>query len=202
MAAYDRSRDRTEPDEGHVARVLQRAYHRRDAWARNEPPDGVGEVWVDRNFGGRLRFWLCPLCDRRCRFVYATSSTWFCHKCTERSYRSALSGPGDDRNLTVAANRRDEFARRHPDAVEVTGPGRTRVRQREPGRHFSRWGRIHRELYQREIDFLKACEASIDTLERSGGQGSQKRPGAFGETRFAPQQDAMSPYDERHGPPI
>lgn len=70
----------------------------------------------------------------------------------------------------MAANRRDEYARRFPDAVEVAGPGRTRARPWEPGRHFSGWGRIHNELHRREIDFLKACGASIDTLERSVAQ--------------------------------
>ena len=52
MTGYDRTRDRTEPHGGHLVRALQRSYYRRNAWARNEPPEGVVEAWVDRNCGG------------------------------------------------------------------------------------------------------------------------------------------------------
>ena len=58
MAGFDRSRHRLEPDGGHMVRVLERAYYRRDAWARNDPPRCVEEVWVPRNFGGAVRLWL------------------------------------------------------------------------------------------------------------------------------------------------
>ena len=144
MTGYDRSRDRTEPDEGHVARVLQPSYYRRDAWARNDPPWSVEQVWVDRHFGGTMRLWLCPGCERRCRFVYGVQDGWSCHRCTGLGYRSAKTGPGDDRAITVAANRPDEYARRFPDAVEIVGPGRYVPRVREPGRHRDRRGRISR----------------------------------------------------------
>lgn len=77
-------RARTEPDEGHVVSVLQRSYYRRDLWARNVRPDGVDETWVDRNYSWSLASG--SVCDRRCRFVYATGGTWLYH----RLYRAKL----------------------------------------------------------------------------------------------------------------
>lgn len=40
------------------------------------------------NFGGHKNYWICPLCHRRCRFMYYSSGRGGCRKCLRLAYKS------------------------------------------------------------------------------------------------------------------
>ena len=64
-----RCSNRFEPENGYSVTVLSRPVWRRDSWARNGAPPGVGEGSSPRRFGS-VRMWLCGQSQRPCRYVY------------------------------------------------------------------------------------------------------------------------------------
>lgn len=150
----DRSRVRSEPEQGHRVALFDRAIARRDAWAGNPSPTGAEEKMVSRHLGGSVRFWVCPACKRNCRYMYASAHGWLCQRCVRVRYASSLEPPGPQRSFIVADNRQYQFARRHPDAVRIPANGWPSPRGVENGRHLDRWAQLVAEFHRIQLEVL------------------------------------------------
>lgn len=104
---------------------------------RDAPPEGTSLERVASNLGrGWLRFFRCPTCDRRAKYLYRAGRAWRCRVCLNLTYHSNNVA---QRRLREAAELARDFGAPLADVIAVLRPDWEEEDRRTA--HLTHWER-------------------------------------------------------------
>ncbi len=115
------------------------------------PRSGIKLTTTPAGFGGERKWFLCPLCDRRCGILYNNAVYgWICRICANGRYASEVKSP-IDRRYRKARKLRRRLGQADPN-MTLPFPGKP------TGMHWSTYLRLRKQglaLEKRLLNYLR-----------------------------------------------